>query len=116
MDENRMDEKGFDTWAIVELFGHSKIAGRVTEQQIAGGMFLRVDVPGDPGFTRFYGASAIYSMTPVDEAVARRASEVIAPKPVTVWGVVVPERQLAAPDLVDDDEMLYPEVEEEIPY
>lgn len=95
------DGATFDTWAIVELFGHSKIAGRVTEQQIAGSTFLRVDVPdreGQPGFTRFYGANAIYALTPVDEEIARRAAEAISPKPVTVWGVVLPERQLPAPE------------------
>lgn len=80
-------------------------------------MFLRVDVPesgAQQEFTRFYGASAIYSITPVKEAVARKAAEVINPRPVTAWGVVVPERQLSAPDGVDDDEELYPEIEEEI--
>ena len=96
-------ESTFDTWAIVELFGHSKIAGKVTEQQIAGGTFLRVDVPeldgadGEhptAGFTRFYGAGAIYSITPVDEDLARRAAEALRPRPVTVYGLVLPERQL----------------------
>lgn len=32
-------------WAIVELFGHARIAGRVTEQVIAGQGFIRADVP-----------------------------------------------------------------------
>ncbi len=101
------DEKTFDTWAIVELFGHSKLAGRVTEQSIAGGTFLRVDVPelaGRPGFTRFYGAGAIYSLTPVDEALARRVAQALSPRPVTVYGVVLPERQLPSPEEEDWDE------------
>jgi len=70
-----MSEKSnFDTWALVELFGHQKIVGHVTEQEIAGKGFIRVDVPdfnGEKSFTRFYGPDAIYSLNPVSEEVAR---------------------------------------------
>lgn len=69
-----MSEKTkFDEWALVELFGHQKIVGRVSEATLAGGAFLRVDVPavGDAvAFTRFYGPGAIYSINPVSEDVA----------------------------------------------
>jgi hypothetical protein len=60
----------FDVWAIVELFGHQKIAGRVTEQVIAGQGFVRVDVPAHgekEGFTRLFGAGAIYSIIPTTQ-------------------------------------------------
>jgi hypothetical protein len=33
-------------WAIVEVFGHRRLAGRVSEVTIAGAKMLRVDVPG----------------------------------------------------------------------
>lgn len=59
---------------MVELFGHQKIVGQVSEATLAGGAFLRVDVPafnGAPAFTRYFGPSAIYSMSPVTEEVAR---------------------------------------------
>lgn len=49
------DQKLERCWAIVELFGHSKIAGEISEQTIAGGPFLRVDVPEterESAFTR----------------------------------------------------------------
>ena len=39
------DKNGFNEWALVELFGHQKIVGKVTEATLAGGAFLRVDVP-----------------------------------------------------------------------
>ncbi|HZR77899.1 MAG TPA: hypothetical protein VFA58_01750, partial [Chthoniobacterales bacterium] len=61
------DKKTFDEWALVELFGHARIVGRVTEATIAGGAFIRVDIPDKEGktiFTRFFGPSAIYSMSP----------------------------------------------------
>lgn len=39
-----MSEK-FEQWAIVDLFGHTRIAGKVSEQVIGGCSFVRVDVP-----------------------------------------------------------------------
>jgi hypothetical protein len=67
-------EMKFDTWALVELFGHQRIVGKCTEAVVAGGAFLRVDVPADrdkPAFTRLYGAAAIYSINPISEEIAR---------------------------------------------
>lgn len=106
------DEATFDKcWAIIELFGHQQIAGQITEQVIAGGPFLRVDVPeidGKGGFTRFYGAAAVYSITPVAEEVARLAVRRIATPPVTVW---IPELRLTAPQVKDDPDHPYEEDE-----
>jgi hypothetical protein len=79
-------ETGLETWAVVELFGHQRIAGLVREQEIAGHGFLRVDVPGDDGaiaFSRMYGTAAIYSITPVSEA--RRAASAIRTEPLSVY-------------------------------
>lgn len=93
-----MAEKFERCWAIVELFGHQQIAGEISEQTIAGGSFLRVDVPGsegEEGFTRFFGASAVYSITPVMEEVGRAATARLAVRPVTVWGLNL--RQLPKP-------------------
>lgn len=61
----------FEQWAVVELFGHQVIAGMVSEQVIGGQGFVRVDVPavnGSQAFTKFYGAGAIYAISPCDEA------------------------------------------------
>jgi len=111
-----------DCWCIVELFGHARIAGHVTEDVIAGQGFVRVDVPTLPirgnmpeqtGFTRLFGPSAIYSITPVDETIATRAADSMRVEPVNVymalpmlgqgvdWGKVDPDDQ---PDLGDDDD------------
>lgn len=78
----------FCTWALVEIFGHERIAGEVSEQVIAGEGFIRVDVPalaGTPAFTRLYGGKAIYSITPVSEAVARLAAGTMRARPVTIY-------------------------------
>jgi hypothetical protein len=48
----------FDCWCVLELFGHVRLAGRVTEASIGGCSFLRVDVPkpdGEIQFTRYFG-------------------------------------------------------------
>ena len=76
----------FNEWALVELFGHQRIVGKVSEATLAGGAFLRVDVPGFNGekaFTRFYGPSAIYSLSPVDETIARGLMERYRNEPVS---------------------------------
>jgi hypothetical protein len=76
---------GFDEWAVVELFGHQKIAGRVTEATLAGGAFLRVDVPDKAGaiqFTRYFGASAIYSLSPTSQQIAVAVAAKLAVQPV----------------------------------
>lgn len=102
----------FDTWAVVELFGHQQIAGRVAEQTIGGSTFVRVDVPETPesvGYTKLYGPGAIYAITPTTEAIARanahRLERYRTPVPYTP---AVPEqRQLVAStadvEVVGDD-------------
>ncbi|MDE3068254.1 MAG: acetyltransferase [Verrucomicrobiota bacterium] len=82
------DQTKFDEWALVELFGHQKIVGKVTEATLAGGAFLRVDVPeynGSPAFTRFYGPGAIYSINPIGEQMARDLMEHYRHEPVSRW-------------------------------
>lgn len=78
-----------ELWAVIELFGHQRIAGKVSEQNL-GGTFIRVDVPavnGRPAFTKLYGAAAIYGITFVDQNVALAAAEKLAIAPVSVWDV-----------------------------
>lgn len=65
------DTETFETWAIIELFGHRQLAGKVSEQQVAGATMLRIDVPAHeerPAFTRMYGSGALYGITPCTEA------------------------------------------------
>ena len=68
------------SWALVELFGHQRIVGFLSQQTFGTGVLFRVDVPdllkeGEVkrvGFTRYFGLSAIYSITPVSEDVVRK--------------------------------------------
>jgi hypothetical protein len=83
-----MSDSKFKNWCIVELFGHTKIAGLCTEENIAGANMLRVDVPEtkkQPAYTKYYGNAAIYAITPVDEQTALMATENIEQTPATSW-------------------------------
>jgi hypothetical protein len=100
-----MSEK-FEQFAVVELFGHQIIAGKVTEQIIGGQGFVRVDVPaadGEEAFTKFYGAGAIYAMTPCDEETMLSAVVGLKRKPVEVWKLNLP--QLSVGHKHEDEEL-----------
>lgn len=61
-------------WAIVEIFGHRRHAGKIFEVERFGAKMLRIDVPMSDGqwLSHFYGGSAIFSMTMADEATVMR--------------------------------------------
>jgi hypothetical protein len=90
------DGTAFDTWAIVELMGHRRLAGRLTEQDIAGSGFLRLDIPSDPPATQFYRPAAVYCITPTTEDTARQVATLGRPAPVQAW-------ELAPATAADDD-------------
>lgn len=98
-----METEKFESWAIIEIFGHTQIAGKVSEAAIGGCSFIRVDVPecdGKPAFTKFYGQGAIYSMTPCGEEIAMQAVRSIRHAPINVY--IPAQRQLSEPDDFDD--------------
>jgi len=77
----------FEGWAIVELMGHRRLAGFVSEEEHFGTAMLRLDVHGlddstDPGVTQLYGGSSVYCVTPTTEAVARTLGAKLRPAPV----------------------------------
>ena len=83
-----MDNEKLDLWAIVELFGHQKMAGKVTEQSIGSSSFVRVHVPdtGDqPAFDRLLNPSAIYAINPVTEEVAKAKAHQLKAAPIEAW-------------------------------
>lgn len=69
------------SWAIVEIFGHRRHAGRIREEERFGTKMLRIDVPlkGDPeknGWeTHWYGGASIFSLTLTDEATALKINK-----------------------------------------
>ena len=101
------ERSGFEEWALLELMGHRKLAGRVSEAVIGGTALVRIDVPtGDDSFaTQYYGGSAMYCITPTTEEIARKVAEHYQPEPVHPWELrpPTPARLLPAGD-DDDDE------------
>ncbi len=43
-----MNTEKLELNAVVELFGHQRIAGKVTEQTVGSATFVRIDVPQTP--------------------------------------------------------------------
>lgn len=104
-------------WAVVELFGHVKLAGRLSEEEKFGAKMGRLDIPrvmpdctsckgtgrvSNPdewcrycnGFaTQFFGGGSVYRITVVTEDVARHVAAGNRPQPVSPWDF---PKQLAA--------------------
>ena len=106
------EQQKFEQWAIVEIFGHQRIAGRVSEQTIGGCSFVRVDVPAvgdEQAFTKLFGQGAIYAITFVDESAATLAAGAIQARPIDTWELQRAMKALPAaaadksPDKADDD-------------
>lgn len=111
--------QNLECWAIVDLFGHQRIAGKLTTQSLGVAALIRIDVPevtipekqegywddNGPsvrrrlrvipphkkgGYTRYFGPGAIYSISPVSEELARAAVMQIDAEPVKPYEL--PER------------------------
>ena len=85
---NMSEETKFDQWAIVDVMGHQRFIGRVSEQVVAGQGFIRVDVPktnGSPAWTKLLGASSIYAITPVSEEIALATPKRSRARPVEAY-------------------------------
>lgn len=92
----------FEGWCILEIMGHQTFAGFVSERAIAGAGMLQIDVPAvddrHPAFTKLFAPSAIYGITPTTEAHAREAAAQIRQRPVTLYILPEPKRQIAMSD------------------
>lgn len=122
MDNGKQDDsKTF--WGIVELMGHVRLAGRVSEEERFGTKLGRIDIPkSEPctcanapnsiaapvpcqlcnstgivqsSTTQYFGGASIYRVTPVSEEVARHVAATCKPAPVQPWEF--PRPALAGP-------------------
>jgi hypothetical protein len=107
----------FKEWCVLELMGHRKLAGLVSEQEIAGHGFLRLDIHASKRYgpdgmeigtdhksTQFYSPSSVYAITPVTEDTARAFAEGNQPAPVTRWELPAPAPRTDR-DLRDDEDV-----------
>lgn len=111
---------GFEEWAVVELMGHLKLAGKVSEATIAGASLLRIDVPelptedgrpAQPGYTKFFGPASIYSITPCDQDVAMRVARYLRRAPIQRYELApaLPPPPPADAEPVEDDDPADPD-------
>jgi hypothetical protein len=105
-----MEQEPKELWALVELFGHNRVAGKLVEAEFGGGQLIRVEIPAvkdrEP-LTKYYNVKAVYAITPVDEATARRMAESIDAAPVNSYSIdreIERRKGLGAGDSGDDDD------------
>lgn len=124
MSESKTDTTP-DTWAIVELMGHVRLAGKLSEEEKFGSKMGRLDIPTyekctcqnavrpsvesptvecsqcmGAGFvtkfiTQFFGGGSVYRISVVSEEAARHAAKSTAPAPISPWDF--PKPALPAP-------------------
>ena len=108
---------GEGRWAVVEIMGHRRYAGIVSEEELFGRQYCRIDAVLPDGIrqvTKWFAPEAVFSVSPCSEEMARGvAARMDFPGPVTEWeistmGPAVPEPVLAfgvrqRPDEDDND-------------
>lgn len=85
--------ESFRQWVLLELMGHRRVAGFLSEQEIAGQAFLRLDIPASDDSddlkegtgTQYYSPNAVYSITPVDKTTAYLCAQQWVELPVQSW-------------------------------
>lgn len=100
-------EKPIEQYAVVEMMGHRKVIGKVTESEIGTGSLLKVTVlgkDGDPDRTEYIGIASIYCLTIVTEETARQAAAACSPEPTFAWQVRERPALVAASDYDEGDE------------
>lgn len=108
--ETKDDGQAIDSWAILELMGHVKLAGKVTEETHFGTVLGRIEIPLEDGsfITQMFGGSSVYRLTPCTEQIARVVARANKPQPVSVYdlkALLPPATEVGARDIEDDDEM-----------
>lgn len=117
-----MSDEAGEFWGVLELLGHVRTAGKVSQVEMFGTKMGRIDVPkGDAFVTQFFSGGSVYRLTPCGEAEARAVAASNQPQPVHPWEMPrglpgAAREEHAMPDGVRTGEVrdgLYVEEEEE---
>ncbi len=82
------NDAGYTGFAVVEIMGHRRLAGRISDALVAGAPMLRIDVPDAKTkdlTTHFFAPHALYAIHPCTEDTARRVASLYRPEPVAEW-------------------------------
>ncbi len=71
-------------WAVVELLGHVRHAGKLSEEERFGSKLGRLDCPvaNDKWVTIYFSGSSLYRLTLVSEEAARQVAQHNRPQPI----------------------------------
>ena len=100
--------ESFQEWAIVDLLGHVRMAGLVSEEEHFGTKMGRIDIPNVQGgfTTQYFSGSAVYRLTPTTEEIARAVAARSQPEPVHRWELppaLIPATEMPQGDTYGDD-------------
>lgn len=101
------EKAAFEGWAIIEIMGHNTIAGYISEASMYGIAMMRVDVPAcddQPAYTKFYGGSSIYGITPTTQEIVIKAAERLRIRPVSEWLIPTPSNRQLVDSYAGDEE------------
>lgn len=95
-----------EEWAILELMGHVRIAGKVTEEERFGSKIGRIDVPIKSGgfVTQYFGGASVYRMTIVSDDVAKAVAFNNEPSPIHAYEMPRPSLSFGDDKPVELDE------------
>lgn len=93
----------YEAWALVEVMGHRRLAGKVTEVNLFGSKMMRVEIPevdGIPAHEQILSGSAIFAFTPVGVEAARALAATIKHMPFDPWLLAPSQRPLLTDDQI----------------
>lgn len=91
-----MESSNEKMFAIVELFGHTQLAGEISTAPIGDFILVRIPRVGEiPGWSKMINPKAIYAITPCEESDAIAKATELKAMPIDRWSA----RQLVADHL-----------------
>lgn len=98
----KTNQTKFESWAVVQVFGHESYAGHVSEFNMGGASYLRIEVPEVqnmqvtlPSFVKLVNHNSVFDITPVSEEYAKEMAAQLSKHPITGYNHTQVIKQLA---------------------